>query len=238
MFVLVLLRFLLFSCRHSVYAALTRYNNQGSHADLPRSGRPRLSNARDDRRLIRESLQNRRLTVPDLTASWNHAGVASSTSTVRRRLKDVGLTGHVAQKKPMLTQRHRNLRLTFAREHSTWTRVDWSAVLWTDESRFTMFQSDGPTFVRRRHGEQLRDDCVVPTFKFGGGGIMMWGAMSYRWTAFLTRVTGNLNAVGYIDILGNSAVPSEVISGSRTMAHLLIGQGLSQNGRIPMEFEV
>jgi hypothetical protein len=37
---------------------------------------------------------------------------------------------------------------------------------------------------------------------------MMWGAMSYCGTAFLTRVTGNLNAVGYIDILGNSAVLS------------------------------
>jgi transposase len=79
-----------------VYAALTRYNTQGSHADLPRSGRPRLSNAREDRSLILESLQNRRMTVPDLTASWNDAGVASSSSSVRRRLKDVGLTEHVA----------------------------------------------------------------------------------------------------------------------------------------------
>ena len=191
-----------------MYAALARYNIQGNYADLPRSGRPRVSSARDDRLLVRESLHNRRLTVPDLTASWNQAGVVASASTVRRRLKDVGLTGHVAQKKPMLTQRHRNLRLTFARHHATWTWVDWSAVLWTDESRFTMFQSDGPTFVRRRAGEQLRDDCVVPTVKFNGGGIMMWGAMSYRGTGLLTRVTGNLNAVGYIDILGNSAVPS------------------------------
>ena len=71
-----------------------------------------------------------------------------------------------------------------------------------------MFQSNGPTFVRIRTGEQIRDDCVVQTVKFNGGKVMMWGAMSYRGTGFLTRVTSNLNAIGYIDIHGNSAVPS------------------------------
>ena len=37
-----------------------------------------------------------------------------------------------------------------------------------------MFQRDGPTFVRGRPGEQLRNDCGVQTVKFGEGGIMMW----------------------------------------------------------------
>ena len=185
---------------------LRRCNNQGSHADLPRSGSPRVSSVRDERLFVRESLQNRCLTVPDLIASWNQAGVVASALTVRRQLQDVGLTGHVGQKKPMLTQRHRNLRLTLLDNMRHGHGL-------TDESRFKMFQSDGPTFVRRRTGEQIRDDCVVPTVKFNGGGIMMWDAMSYRGTRFLTRVTGNLNAVGYIDILGNSAVPSAHLLG-------------------------
>ena len=133
----------LFSCRHSVYSVLTRYNNQGSHAYmcLPRS---------EDRRLIRESLQ---------------------------------CLGS------MLVYLHRYLRLTFAREHSAC--VDWSSVLWIDESRFTTLQSDGPTFVGWRHGEQLRDDCVVPTSKFGGGGTMIMGTMSYRGTGLHIFFTGN-----------------------------------------------
>ena len=133
------------------------------------------------------------MTVPDLTASWNQAGVVASALTVRRRLKDVCLTGHVGQKKPVLTQRQRNLRLTLLDNMRHGHGL-------TDYPRFKMFQSDGPTFVRRRTGEQIRDDCVVPMVKFNGGGIMMWGAMSYRGTGFLTRVTGNLNPVGYIDI--------------------------------------
>jgi len=123
------------------------------------------------------------------------------------------LQGHVAKKKPLLTPRHRELCLRFARGHSNWTWLDFANVLWTDESRLTLFQTDDPTFVRRRYGETLCQDCVVPTIKSGGGGIMMWGAMSYNGTAFLTKVNGHLNGAGYINILGNSAVPSAHLLG-------------------------
>ena len=34
---------------------------------------------------------------------------------------------------------------------------------------------------------------------------MMWGAMSYNGTAFLTKVNGNLKGAGYINVLENSA---------------------------------
>ena len=52
-----------------------------------------------------------------------------------------------------------------------------------------MFQSDEPVYVRQ--GEALLDNCVVPTAKFHGGGIMLWGAMSYRGTGILKHVKGN-----------------------------------------------
>jgi len=55
------------------------------------------------------------------------------------------LYGHVAKKKPLLTPRHRELCLRFAREHSNWTWLEFANVLWTDESRFTLFQTNGPT---------------------------------------------------------------------------------------------
>ena len=46
----------------------------------------------------------------------------------------------IAQKEPMLTQRHINLRLALTIEHSSWTWVDWSEDMWTKESRFTTFR--------------------------------------------------------------------------------------------------
>ena len=71
---------------------------------------------------------------------------------------------HVALKKSLLTAVHRRKRLQFAMAHADWTWVDSSIVLWSDESRFTLFQNDGPM----KHTETVV--YVVPTVKFGGVG--------------------------------------------------------------------
>ena len=153
-------------------------------------------------------MQNRQETLPQLRLEWMNYGVTASKTTISRRLKEVGLSAHVAKKKPMLTAQHRRKRLQFALAHANWTVVNWSVVLWSDESRFTLFKNDGRVYVRRRQNEAFMNSCVVPTMKHGGGGVTVWGAMSFRGTAFLTPITGNLNKDGYIDILANSAVPS------------------------------
>ena len=77
----------------------------------------------------------------------------------------------------------------------------------------SLFQNDGRVFVRRRAHEAYRNNSVVPTVKFGGGGVTVWGAMLYRGTGFLTPLNGNLNKNGYLDILKNSAIPSAHLLG-------------------------
>ncbi|KAJ8886967.1 hypothetical protein PR048_013181 [Dryococelus australis] len=56
-----------------------------------------------------------------------------------------------------------------------WTLEQWKSVLWSDESRFTLFRSDGRVWVWRLLGERLLPEYIVPTRKFGGGGVMVWG---------------------------------------------------------------
>ena len=203
----------LFQFRYAVANALARYDATGSHADLPKSGRRRLSTARDDRALVRMSLVNRRATASELRTRLEDSGVHASRSTVCRRLREAGLFGRVARKQPKLTAAQRQRRLRFARDHEDWSWIDWSSVLFTDESRFTLYHNDGRVFVRRRTGESLLDACVVPTVKFGGGGVTVWGAMSYRGVGFLKTLHGNLNQHGYIDILGEYMVPSAHLLG-------------------------
>ena len=120
-------------------------------------------------------MQNRQETLPQLRLEWMNYGVTASKTTISRRLKEVGLSAHVAKKKPMLTALHRRKRLQFALAHANWTVVDWSVVLWSDESRFTLFKNDGRVYVRRRQNEAFMNSCVVPTMKHGGGWVTVWG---------------------------------------------------------------
>ena len=62
--------------------------------------------------------------------------------------------------------------------------------------------------VRRRVGEALLSECIAPTVKFGGGGVMVWGALTARGPGLLKTVRGNLNGIRYINIFGDCMVPS------------------------------
>ena len=51
-------------------------------------------------------------------------------------------------------------------------------------------------------------ECVLPTVKFGGGGIKVWGCFSWYGLGPLISVQGKLKAVGYETVLDNSALPT------------------------------
>ena len=199
---------------NTVRSNLKKLEERGSMANLPKSGRPRSTSARDDRFLVRTCCRNRFLTAPELRMELARTGVDVHHSTVSRRLAAAGYNGRVARHKPRLTATHKARRLAWAQDHLAWTADDWSRVLWSDESRFQLYQSDGRVYVRRMVGEEFSENCVVPSVKHGGSGIMVWGCMSSAGTGALTRVTENINAGIYVDILRDHMLPS---------AHGLIG---------------
>ena len=85
-------------CNHSTMCrTLAKQRACGTVDDRKRSGRPRISTPRDDHALQRICLYNRRFTSSHLKREWvQSSGVTSSARTVRRRLDDVDLFGHVA----------------------------------------------------------------------------------------------------------------------------------------------
>ena len=88
-----------------------------------------------------------------------------------------------------------------------WSKKMWRSVIWSDESRFTLFCNDGPMRVWRKTGTRYNIENLMPTVKHGGGGIMVWGCFSALGLGPLVRIEGKMDHRDYINILKNNLLP-------------------------------
>jgi len=79
--------------------------------------------------------------------------------------------------------------------------AEWRKVLFSDESKFQLFGSDGRKYVRRPTGTRYNSRYQIPTIKHGGGNVMVWGSFSYDGIGPLVEIKGTMDAIMYRDIL-------------------------------------
>ncbi|KAL0177785.1 hypothetical protein M9458_026679, partial [Cirrhinus mrigala] len=90
-------------------------------------------------------------TLGDLWKQWTESGVETSRATVYRRVQEMGYRCHIPQVKPLLNQKQRQKRLTWATEKQHWTVAQWS---------------------KREMPKCLKSSVKYPQ------SVMVWGAMS------------------------------------------------------------
>ncbi|KAI2660833.1 Transposable element Tcb2 transposase [Labeo rohita] len=97
-------------------------------------------------------------------------------------------------------------RLTWAKEKK-WTVAQWSTVLFSDESKFSIsFGNQGPR-VWRKGGEALSPSCLKSSIKFPQS-VMIWGAMSSADVGPLCSLKTKVTAPVYQEILEHFMLPS------------------------------
>ena len=146
-------------------SAVSRYFQQWfvehSHTRRVGSGRPRSSDARQERGVVRAEVDVSR---EEIRA---HVAPVVSPRTIGNCLLAAGLRSCVPVARLLLTPRHRQAQILWCCERDDW-RVEWRSVVFSDERRFCMYASDGVDLVSMIFQSTLAHD------------FMAWETMSYN----------------------------------------------------------
>lgn len=152
-----------------------------SFKDRPRSGRPPKLSDRNNRTIVRMLKKKETQTATSISKALKTShNIQVSRKTVARSLKLSGYACRIKKKKPKLTDKHKKARLAFAKKYESWTSDDWRKVVWSDESKFNLLNSDGKEYYWTNRPEELTEESVNPTLKFGGGGVMIWSCLTWE----------------------------------------------------------
>ena len=186
--------------KSTVQYIIARWKKYGTTKNCSRTGRPRKVQPREMRCLKRTLRKNRWTSLRSITSEFNTTIQKKlSCKTVRRRIADLGFKSYVPAKKPLISERNRRKRLLFYNSYRQFSISDWSRVIWSDESRFNLFHSDGRERVWRCQNERYNQDCIRKTIQGNGGSVLIW-ACFYKTTlgpCFILDKT--VNSTTYID---------------------------------------
>lgn len=199
--------------RSTIQRTIDRFRNSGQVESKARSGRPSKLSVRDKRVIKRMVDQNHFTTARMISSELEtHHNTKVHPETVRRTIVRNGFKSCTPRKKPLVNKVNRQKRLAFAKEYVNKPPEFWHRVIFSDESKYNIFGSDGRIRVWRRPNDALNPKCTVKTVKHGGGGLMVWGCMASSGVGKMEIVEGIMNQFVYIDILKrNLKVSAEML---------------------------
>uniref|UniRef100_A0A8R1EBX2 HTH_Tnp_Tc3_2 domain-containing protein n=1 Tax=Caenorhabditis japonica TaxID=281687 RepID=A0A8R1EBX2_CAEJA len=182
-----------FDCSSSqIYRILKNNRDDDGVVHRQSPGRPRTTSRDMDRNILRACREDPRRTSTDI-----HVSVTSpndpgpSRRTIRRRLQS----------------KNRKARVEWAKQHLSWGPREWANHIWSDESKFKLFGTNGIQWIRRPIGSRYAPQYQCPTVKHGGGSVMVWGCFSDTSMGPLKRIVETMDRYVYEDILENTMRP-------------------------------
>ncbi|GFV39040.1 transposable element Tcb2 transposase [Trichonephila clavipes] len=129
--------------------------------------------------------RNRRSTASDLSRQlFSATGTTVSRQTMYRRLGHIGPYARRPVRCVPLTATHCRLRLTWSREHAFWAPQQWSCVMFSDESRFSLQSDSRRTLVWRAPGTRYHQQNTIERHRYGSEG---WLARVWEGIIFGSR---------------------------------------------------
>ncbi|CAI2333389.1 unnamed protein product [Caenorhabditis sp. 36 PRJEB53466] len=163
-----------FTCsKRAIENVLKQFRDEGALVERKSPGRPRITSKNVDRNIVRASREDPQRSSTDIQMIVKSPNeVTPSLRTVRRRLQHAGLHGRRPAKKPSISKKNRIARVAWAKAHLHWGRQEWANHVFSDESKFNLFGTDGIKWIRRPVGCRFDPSYQLQTVKHGGGSVM------------------------------------------------------------------
>lgn len=186
--------------RRAIQNVWNRFQETGSVARRPGSGRVRITTAHEDRYVQLSARRDRTVTARKLQHHLRlTTGTRVSDQTIRNRLHEDQQMSRRRVVRIPLTRVQRANRLRFSRQYLNWSINQWGKVLFTDECKVKFFNDDRRIRVWRRRGERFSESCIHEVDRFGGPNVMVWGGISLHGKTELTILNqGTVTAERYI----------------------------------------
>jgi transposase len=172
------------------YVATLQKN--GKIPDIHRSGRPRKLTPEKRRQVGMIIKSDHFTTAGELKTvlEEKYPELNVSETTVRRELSNLGFVAILPRKVPLLTQKAKDIRLSWSRDH---LRYNWKKVVFSDETTIQMFRNT--TLAWSKDGKPIQPMVKHP-FK-----IHVWGAINVKGKIGMHMFTENLDRHLYRQIL-------------------------------------
>jgi transposase len=191
----------------TIHRTITDYKDSEKISAAPRSGRPPKFTERDVRHLAKIVKEDRKQSLEEITKKISDClSSPVCNNTVRQVLHSEGYFGRAGKRKPLVSEANRKKRLAWCRERKEWDS-EWDSIIWSDESRFLLFQNDAHHWVWRKLHEKYDVNCLIPTVKSGNRGVMVWGCFAKGQLGPLVQVSGSITGSVYMNLLENTFLP-------------------------------
>ncbi len=114
----------------------------------------------------------------------------------------------VFQGKSQCWPKRTKARLIFAKKYLDYPQDFWANILWTDETEVKLFGRCVSRYIRSKTNTAFHKKNIIPTIKYGGGNVMVWGCFGASGPGWLARIDGNMNSARYQKILKENVRPS------------------------------
>jgi transposase len=151
---------------HTTVKSLT-VRKDADIGDVNKGGRPKILSSSEERLLVRKFELGIWKTAREAAKQLSKEIDRNvGRLTIARILKRHGLKSYRKPKRPCLSKIHKKQRRVFARLAKQNPIEHWKNVIFTDESRISLFGPDGNKCAWRQPGLPLLDHHVTQTVKF------------------------------------------------------------------------